>query len=394
LRAPKHSTYRDGDRSLLALMACGQASAVAEPAKPAPVTTGAVVLSDGARLYYEECGAGAAINVVLLHDGLLHAVTWDEVWAPLCAKYHVVRYDRRGYGRSDPARAPFSPEDDLLQVLRRVRMDRAIVVGNSSGAGLALDFALARPAMVEGLFLVGPVVHGMPSSAYFLERGARANAPLANNDVKGAAENWSRDPYLVAGAAPEARRRILEALVQSPQNLTKGGQFEARPSPPTVLRLPQIAAPTVVVVGDADIADVTAYSGAILAALPIVPFEVWQGAGHIVQLARPGEIVERFDRFARLADRPEARVAVADLRAFAGRYRYGDRSIAISLSGGRLQLGLPDFPEKPLFAASPTRFFVRTTGTEFEFQKDAAGKVVQMVIHNAGGGATINCARL
>jgi len=377
----------------LALMACEPAAA-ADAAKPAPARTGAVVLADGAKLYYEECGAGAGVNVVLLHDGLLHAVTWDEVWAPLCARYHVVRYDRRGYGRSDPAHAPFSPEDDLLQVLRHVGMERAIVVGNSSGAGLALDFALARPAMVEGLLLVGPVVHGMPSSTYFLERGARANAPLANQDVKAAAENWSRDAYLVAGAAPEARRRIYDALTQSPQNLTTGGQFEVRPAPPTVRRLSQIAAPTVVVVGDADIADVTAYAGAILAALPIVTFEVWKGAGHMIQLERPAEIVDRLDRFAPLAARPEAHVDLAALRAYAGRYRYGDRSIAISLAAGRLQLALPDFPDKPLFAASPSRFFVRTTGTEFEFQKDAAGKVVQMVIHNAGGGPPINCARL
>ena len=79
--------------------------------------------------------------------------------------------------------------------MRLVKMDRAILVGNSSGAGLALDFALAHPNMTEGLFLIGPVVHGMPSSAYFLERGNRASAPLSDGDAKGAAENWSRDKY-------------------------------------------------------------------------------------------------------------------------------------------------------------------------------------------------------
>jgi len=31
----------------------------------------------GGHLYYEECGAGRAL--ILLHDGLLHSVVWDDV---------------------------------------------------------------------------------------------------------------------------------------------------------------------------------------------------------------------------------------------------------------------------------------------------------------------------
>ncbi len=346
----------------------------------------------GVKLYYEECNAAARISVVLLHDGLLHSVTWDDVWAPLCARFHVLRYDRRGYGRSDAATAPFVPEEDLFQLMRLVKMNRAIIVGNSSGAGLALDFALAHSDMTEGLFLIGPVVHGMASSAYFLERGNRANAPLAQNDLKAAAENWSRDPYLISGANPEARKKLFDALALNPQNLKTGGQFESRPSPPSVLRLAQIQAPAVILIGDSDIADVIAYGGAIEAALPIVSFEVWKNCGHLIQLERPAELVVRFERFAALADRREANVPSAELRDLVGEYRFFSRSIAISLKNDRLWLGLPDTPDKPLFAASNSRFFVRTTETEFQFERDPAGKIVKLVIFNADGNK-IECAR-
>src|SRR5215471_16211629 len=64
----------------------------------------------GSKIYYEQCGSGASI--VLLHDGLVHAISWDGIWSPLCGKYHVIRYDRRGYGRSDRPKTPFSPTDD------------------------------------------------------------------------------------------------------------------------------------------------------------------------------------------------------------------------------------------------------------------------------------------
>ena len=63
---------------LIALAALSSLEASVRAAEPvAPASRYAVV--DGAKLYYEECGSGAAIDVVLLHDGLLHAVTWDEV---------------------------------------------------------------------------------------------------------------------------------------------------------------------------------------------------------------------------------------------------------------------------------------------------------------------------
>jgi len=226
-----------------------------------------------------------------------------------------------------------------------------------------------------------------------LDRGTRANAPLAKNDVKAAAENWSRDPYLISGADPDARKKIFDALTGSPQNLKPWGQFETRPAPPTVLRLSQIEAPAVVLVGDADIADVIAYAGAIEAALPIVSFEVWKDCGHLIQLQRPADVVERFNRFAVLADRREVPVAASTLRDFVGEYKFGNRAIAVSLKENRLWLGLPDMPEKPLFGASDSRFFVRTTSTEFQFERDAAGKVTKLVIFNADGNK-IDCPRV
>lgn len=376
----------------LALSVASPAQTTPAPQASPPAAKGTFAQVSGAKLYYEDCNPSAPISVVLLHDGLVHSITWNDIWAPLCSRYHVLRYDRRGYGRSDAATAPFVPEDDLLQMMRLVKMDRAILVGNSSGAGLALDFALARPGMTEGLFLIGPVVHGMPTSSYFTERGDRANAPLAQNDVKAAAENWSRDPYLISGPNPDARRKLFEALAQNPQNLKTGGRFETRPSPPTVLRLSQIQAPALVLIGESDIADVIAYAGAIEAELPIVSFEVWKNCGHLIQLEKPADLVSRFQRFAALADRHEAPVPPAELRDLAGEYKFSNRSIRISLKENRLWLGLPDTPDKPLFAASGSRFFVRTTPTEFQFERDSAGKVVKLVIFNSDGNQ-IECPR-
>jgi pimeloyl-ACP methyl ester carboxylesterase len=84
-----------------------------------PGATGSVtgyLAVDSSRLYYEECGTGPA--VVLSHDGAMGAATWDAVWANLCARFHVLRYDRRGVGRSSAPRGAFSQTDDLAALLR------------------------------------------------------------------------------------------------------------------------------------------------------------------------------------------------------------------------------------------------------------------------------------
>ena len=73
---------------------------------------------DGGRIYYEECGAGQSI--ILLHDGLVHSAGWDGEWKPLCAKFHVIRYDRRGYGRSTLPTAAFDPRADLAALLKHL----------------------------------------------------------------------------------------------------------------------------------------------------------------------------------------------------------------------------------------------------------------------------------
>jgi len=378
---------------LFSIAATGPQVAVSAAQTPESPNAGRYVSVGDGKLYYEQCGAGNAVNIVLLHDGLLHSITWDDVWQPLCTKYHVLRYDRRGYGRSDAATSPYVPEDDLLLLLQKNGMNRAILIGNSSGAGLALDFALAHPEKTEGLFLIGPVVHGMPSSAYFLERGNRNSEPMPHNDTAATAQNWSKDSFLIARENPQLRKKLLEGLSRNPQNFKTGGQFETRPSPPTVLRLSRIEAPALILVGDADIADVIAYAGAIEAALPISFFEVWKDTGHLIQLEHPAELVERFHRFARLADRKEAALTPAVLRNYLGKYKFFNRSISISLRGNRLTLELPDTPEKPLFAASANRFFVRTTETEFQFEKDAAGKLTELVIYNSDGN-TIKCPPL
>ena len=285
-------------RGALLIVALVSHSAAAGPNGPSPgKQDGGYLDVSGSRIYYEERGSGPAI--VLLHDGLLHSASWDEVWQSLAGKYHVIRYDRRGYGRSEAATSSFSPTDDLAKLLRHLQVPHAVIIGSSSGGALAIDFAIQHPETVDGLFLIGPVLHGMEYSAEFRERANRNNEPMARDDVDGMARNWSRDKFLIAGANARARRKVYDELVANAAKLKEyDGALEEKLSPPASERLDEIKAPALILVGSGDIADVQAHAAAINAGIRGSQRIEVKGAGHLIQLEKPDEVVQKLEKFA------------------------------------------------------------------------------------------------
>jgi 3-oxoadipate enol-lactonase len=263
----------------------GQALAQATGAgqNPGP---GSFVEVEGAKLYYEECGTGSEA-VVLIHDGIAHSAVWDDVWPDFCKKFHTIRYDRRGYGRTPAATAWYSEAEDLASLLRQRKVSRAVLVGSSHGGELSIDFTLRHPNVVEQLVLVGAVVSGLPYSDHFLNRGMANSQPFEKNDVATGLANWAKDKYLLAQGHKEAQKRLLAMLSANPQDMTHNDY--ARSTMPAIGRLHEIRIPTLILVGDADIPDVHAHAGAIEAGILGSKRVVIPDAGHLMYLEKPLE---------------------------------------------------------------------------------------------------------
>src|SRR5436305_8744364 len=92
-------------------------------AASAETATGFVDASGGGRLWYEAKGQGSPI--VFLHDGLVSSAGWDEPFNVLAVYFRVIRYDRRGFGRSEAPKGPYSDVDDLQAILETLRIGRA-----------------------------------------------------------------------------------------------------------------------------------------------------------------------------------------------------------------------------------------------------------------------------
>lgn len=248
--------------------------------------------AEGGKIAYETCGTGDKA-IVLLHDGILHGAAYDDVWPLLCQRFRVVRYDRRGYGQTPAATAPFASVDDLAAVMKAARIEHATLVGSSAGSGVAVDFALARPEAVDGLVLAGPWISGFKSSIGFIARTLKLGLLIKTGDIEGAV----KDPYILTKSADAERARVVALLKANPQNLSGAGAKLERAGPEAKPRLGEIHVPTLVLVGEVDIKDVFDQAKAVAAAVSGAKLETVPATGHFMYLERPKDFADRVAAF-------------------------------------------------------------------------------------------------
>jgi 3-oxoadipate enol-lactonase len=107
---------------------------------------------NGGRLYYEEAGEGHPL--VLLHAGVANLRQWDPHVPAFAEQYRVIRYDTRGWGRSESEHVEFSNHGDLEQALDHLGVEATHLLGTSRSASIALNFAVTHPERVTRLIEV------------------------------------------------------------------------------------------------------------------------------------------------------------------------------------------------------------------------------------------------
>jgi pimeloyl-ACP methyl ester carboxylesterase len=271
---------------------------LAATVRAADLSTGFVEIHDG-KLWYETKGEG--MPVVFLHDGLISSATWDGQMDAFARHFRALRYDRRGYGQSDPPKGPYSDVDDLHALFESLKLGRAVLVGCSNGAKRAVDYTLAHPDRVEALVLIGPVISGLPYSEHFQRRGLVNFRPMFQEKSREKLiEAWVQDPYLIDARNARTKARLRELLTKSPGPLTAPDSRD--PDRPAVGRLGEIRVPTLIVVGASDIPDVHAHAGVLEAGVKGARRVIFPGAGHLVQMEKPEELNREILGFLRPAD--------------------------------------------------------------------------------------------
>jgi 3-oxoadipate enol-lactonase len=251
----------------------------------------------GAPLYYEVAGQGYPL--LLIHAGVADSSMWDDQFEVFAERYKVIRYDLRGFGKSEFPIGLFTNHEDPAALLEFLDIKRAHVIGISFGGKIALDFTLVHPEMVGSLVLVAPSVGGHKPPADVLRFSEEEEALLERGDLEGATElnlrMWVDGPKRVPEQVnPTVRRRVHDMQHHAFTVAIPEGAEELALQPPAITRLDEIGGPTLIVVGDHDIPDKLTLAQKLADEIVGAQLVVIAGVAHMVNMEKP----EEFNRVA------------------------------------------------------------------------------------------------
>ena len=115
-------------------------------------------LSTGPRLHYAERGDKEGEAIVFLHAYADSWFSYDRVLHLLSPAYHALAPDQRGHGDSDKPECCYAADDyaaDVDALMEALAIEKATLVGDSSGGLIAQRVALDYPHRVSRLVLIG-----------------------------------------------------------------------------------------------------------------------------------------------------------------------------------------------------------------------------------------------
>ena len=198
--------------------------------------------SAGVRIHYQDVGAGEA--VILVHG---FASTAEHNWggtgwvATLSERYRVIAPDVRGHGLSDKphpreAYGYASMGADVTRLMDHLGLERALLIGYSMGASIAIELMLSRPERFRAIVLGG--------IAY--DDGLEDKA---DRDAISAAYRTD-DPATIKSPIAKAYRRFAESMPNDLKALA--ALIDAERSPFDPAKLGEVRMPVLIVVGTDD----------------------------------------------------------------------------------------------------------------------------------------------
>jgi 3-oxoadipate enol-lactonase len=245
------------------------------------------------KLHHEVEGDGP--DVVFLHEAIADSGAWDPQWRSFDG-YRRIRFDLRGFGRTPVGTLPLTHARDVAELLDELDVSGAALVGCSLGGRIALELAIARPELVRALVLVDPGLPGLNGSAEVRAYGQAEDEAVARGDLDAATElnlrMWVDGPRRSAGdVEPRVReavrgmqRRALELQAPLWEELDEDLLVDD-----ILEHLAEIRAPTLVLVGEEDVADIQRLAVRLAAEIPGARSATIAGAAHVPNLERPAD---------------------------------------------------------------------------------------------------------
>ena len=224
------------------------------------------------------------LAVVLIHGAGGNHLFWPSAIRRL-AGYRIYAPDLPGHGRSTGKglQSVGAYVDSLLSWLEEVSIYRAVFVGHSMGAAIALKLAIELPEHVLGLGLIGASAR-LRVSPELLESAAN---PTTFTNAIDKIMAWSYSPQAPPRLAENARAQMLKTR---PSVLH--GDFLACHGFDETDNVAAIRCPTLVICGEDDRMTPPRSAQSLANAIPSARLALIPAAGHMVMIEKPQVVAD------------------------------------------------------------------------------------------------------
>ncbi len=249
------------------------------------------------KIYYEQSGKG--VPLIMIHAGVADSRQWNEEFLRFSEEYQAVRYDMRGYGRSEPVDGVFAHIEDLTTLIGAIEIDPPfILMGCSMGGGLSMDYALANPENVAALIMVGSGPSGLELDVEEPEIFSDAEKAFENGDLDLVAEIETQIWFDGMDRTPDQVDQKMRQLAYDMNRIAIGhdvkqlGKRQADTDKPAYERLEEIGIPLLIIVGSQDIPYMHAAADYMMKNVDSAQKIIIENAAHLPNMDHP----EQFHR--------------------------------------------------------------------------------------------------
>ena len=255
---------------------------------------------NGTKIYFELTGQGAPL--VLIHGGLgLDHRMWEPQWHVLAEHFQLIRYDLRGCGKSDvPTEQSYFHEEDLKALLDYLEIEKAHVAGLSAGAVVAIDFAATYPEATLSLISVdgGPDGTKLTDIEFWQAVGAVRNE-IVSGGIEANKHRMLTTPIFASAMQDPGNNKLLTEIISDYTGWHwENNKLTNTPhTPPTIERLEEIRAQTLVIVGEHDSGDFHRAATMMEQRIPNSRMVILPNAGHMANMENAGAFNQEILQF-------------------------------------------------------------------------------------------------
>jgi pimeloyl-ACP methyl ester carboxylesterase len=256
---------------------------------------------NGAKIHYEEVGTGPE-TIVFSHGLLMSGEMFREQMQTLATRYRCISYDHRGQGRSEVTESGYdmdSLSEDAAALIRELGAAPCHFAGLSMGGFVGMRLAIRHPDLLKSLILMDTSADPEPEQ----NRGPYRRLAFVGRwfgfrpVVKPVMKIMFGKTFLADPAAQAARNYWKKHLIGLDRVGTNRAAHGVIDREGVYDQLDRIGTPTLVLVGDEDVATVPAKAERMHQAITGSQLVVIPGAGHSASIEQPALVSRAIEDF-------------------------------------------------------------------------------------------------